>query len=391
MATRPERSNENEALDPGAIGWAVPVTAPATPGARQRAADNRAADNRAAQAAQPRPDAPRILCVDDEPAMLKVLTRSLESEFEVVTANDPLKALVLLEHGMDFSVVISDMKMPQMDGAEFLARVARIAPNCTRLALTACLERELSSDEVFGILTKPCPLNLLHASVQAAVEQHALQTMLQAGLQLQAGLARSAGQPMPPPLIRASVPRRELQVPGVRTSLQDSGRESDTLLLPHLAFDPWAASAPPELSPSDAPRLSVLAGVAEKFFRLDNAPEAERILRPALWDLLIRCEADRRASEREIELAGKLALRLAEDMHSPHWIDYVFRIYTSLSLPLSTELIEMLHDLIRAVPGTSRGAYQRYLSALRACRHEFGPGEHFLIRRIEGLQPLISP
>jgi CheY-like chemotaxis protein len=310
----------------------------------------------------------------------------LESQFEVVTANDPMKALVLLEHGMDFSVVISDMKMPQMDGAEFLARVARIAPNCTRLALTACLERELSSDEVFGILTKPCPLNLLHASVQAAVEQHALQ------ITLQAGLARSAGQPVPPPTIRgASIPRRELQVPGVRASLQEAGQETDTLVLPHLAFDPWAASAPPALRPSDAPRLSVLAGVAEKFFRLDNAPEAERILRPALWDLLMRCEADRRASEREIDLAGKLALRLAEDMHSPHWIDYVFRVYTSLSRPLSTELIEMLHDLIRAVPGTSRGSYQRYLSALRACRHEFGPGEHFLIRRIEGLQPLISP
>jgi CheY-like chemotaxis protein len=377
MATRPDRNNVNDGIDPGAIGWAVPVTAPATPGARQRAAQ---------AAAQPRPDAPRILCVDDEPAMLKVLSRSLESEFEVVTANDPMKALVLLEHGMDFSVVISDMKMPQMDGAEFLARVARIAPTCTRLALTACLERELSSDEVFGILTKPCPLNLLHASVQAAVEQHALQTLLQAGA------SRSAGQPVPPPVIRnASMPRRELQVPGIRASLRDPGQDTELLVLPHLAFDPWAASAPPDPDANDVPRLSMLAGVAEKFFRLDNAPEAERILRPALWDLLMRCEADRRASEREIELAGKLALRLAEDRQSPHWIDYVFRVYTSLSRPLSTELIELLHDLIRAVPGTSRGAYQRYLSALRACRHEFGPGEHFLIRRIEGLQPLISP
>jgi hypothetical protein len=220
------------------------------------------------------------------------------------------------------------------------------------------------------------------------VEQHVLQTMQ---TMLQTGLTRSAGQPEPPPALRPATPRRELQVPGVRASLQNPGQESELLLLPHLAFDPWAASAPPDPSSSDTPRLSMLAGVAEKFFRLDNAPEAERILRPALWDLLMRCEADRRASELEIDLASKLALRLAEDMHSPHWIDYVFRVYTSLSRPLSTELIEMLHDLIRAVPGTGRGAYQRYLSALRASRHEFGPGEHFLIRRIEGLEPLISP
>src|SRR5690348_6519245 len=169
MATRPEPSNETEALDPSAIGLAVPVTAPATPSARQRAAEK-----------QLRPDAPRILCVDDEPAMLKVLSRSLASEFEVVTSNDPMKALVLLEHGMDFSVVISDMKMPQMDGAEFLARVARIAPNCTRLALTACLERELSRDDLFGFFTTPCPLNVLIRIVQATVEHYEIYTSLQA-------------------------------------------------------------------------------------------------------------------------------------------------------------------------------------------------------------------
>ena len=114
-------------------------------------------------------------------------------------------------------------------------------------------------------------------------------------------------------------------------------------------------------------------------------------MRPALWDLLQRCEATPRASEREVELAAKLALRLSEDARSPHWINYVFRIFTSVSRPLSTDLIEQLHDLMRRVPGINRTAYLRYLSALRACRHEFGPGEHFLIRRIEGLEPLISP
>jgi hypothetical protein len=61
-----------------------------------------------------------------------------------------------------------------MDGAEFLARVKHIAPSATRLALTACLERELTSDEVFGILTKPCPIRLLNESVTAAIQHHAL-------------------------------------------------------------------------------------------------------------------------------------------------------------------------------------------------------------------------
>jgi len=381
MATKPETPEPGEhrplelgPLELGPLEAPVPVTAPATPGARQRAA---------APPEQPE-NLPRILCVDDEPAMLKILTRALEGDFEIVTANDPRKALVLLEHGMDFSVVISDMKMPQMDGAEFLARVARIAPTSTRLALTACLERELAPEEVFGILTKPCPLNLLQASVQAAVDHHVLQSNQRPGGQ-PAPLAVQSGTGAPLP----SAARRQLPVPGLRASLQDS---DPTLLLPHLAFDPWSASSSaPPLESETAPRLSVLAGVAEKFFRLGNASEAERILRPALWDLLQRCEAAPRASEREVELAAKLALRLSEDARTPHWIDYVFRIFTSVSRPLSTELIEQLHDLVRRVPDTSRSAYLRYLSALRACRHEFGPGEHFLIRRIEGLEPLISP
>jgi CheY-like chemotaxis protein len=399
MGFRPEfRWNEREQA-PGAVPLGIPVTSPASPDANRRRDASGARD---AKLSDPQAPVPRILCVDDEPAMLKVLTRALEGEFEIVTANDPMKALVLLEHGMDFSVVISDMKMPQMDGAEFLARVRRIAPTSTRLALTACLERELSTDEVFGILTKPCPLNLLQASVQAAVDHHTLQALLQRSSQ-----PVPAAAPLPElshvalsPLQRAmanaapSIPRREVHLPGARASLQDP---DPTLVLPHLAFDPWNTSYSPgrsekQRTESESPRLSMLAGVAEKFFRLGQGAEAERILRPALWDLMQRCEVERSAaSEREIELAGKLALRLAEDTESAQWIDYIFRIFTSLSRPLSTDLIEHLHDLVRRVPHVSRSAFQRYLMALRACRHEFGPGEHFLVRRIEGLEPLISP
>lgn len=130
---------------------------------------------------------PRILCIDDEPAMLVLLTRALGSRFEVVALEDPLAALALLERAGGFSVVISDMRMPQMDGAELLARVKQIAPSVTRLALTACLERQLTSDEVFGILTKPCPVRLLHESVMAAVQRHAL-------------LQRAEAVTRPPPL-----------------------------------------------------------------------------------------------------------------------------------------------------------------------------------------------
>jgi CheY-like chemotaxis protein len=115
---------------------------------------------------------PKILCVDDEPAMLAILRRALGNDYDITTASNPVEALQLLERCRDFSVVISDMKMPLMDGAEFLARVRLLAPRTTRLALTSCLESQLAPEEVFGILTKPCPIKLLHESITLAVTQH---------------------------------------------------------------------------------------------------------------------------------------------------------------------------------------------------------------------------
>jgi CheY-like chemotaxis protein len=127
--------------------------------------------------ALPRAQAPatpaRVLCVDDEPAILAMLERALGARFQVVTATDPVYALSLLEHGR-FAVVISDLLMPGLPGLAFLERVKTLAPASTRVGLTGCLELQLPSDIAFGILTKPCPLPLLEATVAAAAQFHEL-------------------------------------------------------------------------------------------------------------------------------------------------------------------------------------------------------------------------
>jgi CheY-like chemotaxis protein len=133
-------------------------------------ASHEAGEGRTGGKAEPQP---RILCVDDEPVMLSLLQRTLGSRFEVVTQQDPLAALELLKGG-GFAVVICDMKMPRMAGTAFLERVKAVAPSCTRLALTGCLDWQLPDDLAFGILTKPCPLALLEATVVAAAQFHAL-------------------------------------------------------------------------------------------------------------------------------------------------------------------------------------------------------------------------
>ena len=64
---------------------------------------------------------PRVLCVDDESVILQMLRRLLEVQgFEPVTCGDPLLALTVFDEG-SFDVVITDMRMPDMNGAPFLA------------------------------------------------------------------------------------------------------------------------------------------------------------------------------------------------------------------------------------------------------------------------------
>jgi DNA-binding NarL/FixJ family response regulator len=126
-----------------------------------------------------------VLCVDDEPLVLEGLERTLRQSFEVVTETKPLAALALLEKGEhDFVAVISDMRMPVMDGAKFLACAAELRPHSTRLLLTGHAELSaaiaaVNTGRIFRFLCKPCAPNDLLAAVEAAAEQHQLRSLEQ--------------------------------------------------------------------------------------------------------------------------------------------------------------------------------------------------------------------
>jgi CheY-like chemotaxis protein len=86
---------------------------------------------RAAEPPQPSPVAEpvgaaarrqRILAIDDEPAMLQAVRRTLH-DHDVVCAGTALEALALLERGERFDLIFSDMTMPKMNGMEFYERV----------------------------------------------------------------------------------------------------------------------------------------------------------------------------------------------------------------------------------------------------------------------------
>jgi len=78
----------------------------------------------------------RVLCVDDDPQLLAGLERSLRKVCPVVTAPGGPEALERLRSDRDFAVIISDMRMPVMDGAHFLAEARLLAPLAVRVLLT---------------------------------------------------------------------------------------------------------------------------------------------------------------------------------------------------------------------------------------------------------------
>ncbi len=80
-----------------------------------------------------------------------------------------------------FSVVISDMRMPKMNGAEFLCKARELAPHTVRLLLTGETDLKaaisaVNEGQIFRFLTKPCPAASLLETVQAAAEQNRLLT-----------------------------------------------------------------------------------------------------------------------------------------------------------------------------------------------------------------------
>jgi response regulator RpfG family c-di-GMP phosphodiesterase len=124
---------------------------------------------------------PHILCVDDEPNVLEGLAVHLRRRFEVKTAVSGSDGLRLLAEDKAIVVVISDMRMPALDGAAFLQKVRLTRPNVVRMLLTgqadlASAIAAVNEGQVFRFLTKPCPPPALLAAIEAAVGQHRLIT-----------------------------------------------------------------------------------------------------------------------------------------------------------------------------------------------------------------------
>lgn len=119
---------------------------------------------------------PKILVVDDEPANLDLLVRALRRRYDVVTARSGKEALELLR-GDHFAAILSDQRMPNMTGTEFLAEARRLVPDAVRMILTGYAPEKDSLDainlaHVTTYLTKPVGPDVVERAVADAVEIH---------------------------------------------------------------------------------------------------------------------------------------------------------------------------------------------------------------------------
>jgi len=119
----------------------------------------------------------QILFVDDDPNLLDSFRRGLHEEFEIETAPGGKEGLAAIHLFGPFAIVISDMRMPGLDGAEFLARVRELSPNTVRILFTGHkdLNRAIAAvneGQIFRYLTKPCSKEEMVSAIRLALSQY---------------------------------------------------------------------------------------------------------------------------------------------------------------------------------------------------------------------------
>jgi CheY-like chemotaxis protein len=122
---------------------------------------------------------PKLLVVDDEPDNLDLLYRTFRRDFKVLRAENGVAALEVLAAEGEVAVIISDQRMPEMKGTEFLSKTVPQFPDTMRIILTGFTDVEdlveaINSGQVCRYITKPWDSEELKAVVHRAAEAYEL-------------------------------------------------------------------------------------------------------------------------------------------------------------------------------------------------------------------------
>ena len=122
---------------------------------------------------------PKMLVVDDEPDNLDLLYRTFRRDFQVLRAESGTSALEVLAVEGEMAVIISDQRMPEMKGTEFLSKTVPQFPDTIRIILTGFTDVEdlvdaINTGQVYKFITKPWDPSELKSVVQQAAANYDL-------------------------------------------------------------------------------------------------------------------------------------------------------------------------------------------------------------------------
>lgn len=123
---------------------------------------------------------PRVLCVDDEPKILSAIARNLRGSLDLTLANSGAEALQALRTAPEpFAVLVTDMRMPEMNGVALLTQARREFPDTTRILLTGYAEMDtvvqaVNDGNIYRFLSKPCSTTQLLEAIRNGVRQNEL-------------------------------------------------------------------------------------------------------------------------------------------------------------------------------------------------------------------------
>ncbi len=158
----------------------------------------------------------RILFVDDEMMVLSALQRSLRSmrnEWDMAFVTSGAEALQLMQQ-QPFDVIVTDMRMPAMSGAQLMEEVKRRFPQCFRIVLSGQADQESimrAVDPAHQYLAKPCDTNELKKRLASAFTVHGLLK----NAELQAVISRLQAMPSLPTLYIEVTNELETQEPSI--------------------------------------------------------------------------------------------------------------------------------------------------------------------------------
>ena len=119
----------------------------------------------------------KVLLVDDEEQILLSFQRRLKKQFTLDIATSGKQGLEKLDSEGPYAVVVSDYRMPEMDGVHFLKTVKQNHPDVVRIMLTGFADihtatKAVNQGQVFRFLTKPCPPRDMAEALEQSIRYH---------------------------------------------------------------------------------------------------------------------------------------------------------------------------------------------------------------------------